>query len=119
MNTDNKELTAYYQLVEERVIKMMGGFDAAAAYFDEHKQLSDLWDHTAHCYRRNWNYQRTAKKWYQENVKNKKQRRNRYDDRYISKGSSLIEVTGITTYDSKWSKRQEEKKLWKRLPVLA
>jgi hypothetical protein len=64
MKTRNAELTAFYNVVEENVITLMGGYDDAAKYFEKHDHLGWLWNFAEEKYAKGWDASKVARVWY-------------------------------------------------------
>ena len=67
-NIDKNKLVAYYNLVEVEVISILGGYDKAADYFDQHNCLNSLWQITAECYLLGSKPEAVARQWHKENA---------------------------------------------------
>ena len=63
------ELVGFYNMVEETIINLFGGYDKAAAYFDLRGGLDGLWNFSSKHYVDGWHASRVARTWFDENVR--------------------------------------------------
>ena len=131
MRTNNPDLTAFYNVVEESVISYLGGYEKAEIYFEKHNQLNDLWDFTERKYDEGWSTDKAARVWY-----------SLYAYRSFDKRATENDLAdyGLADYDDKYAddeyhwqdgswvpKKQYKRKYgkaekisgWKHLPVMA
>jgi hypothetical protein len=65
MRTYNPDLSAYYNVVEEGVIRLLGGHEKAGVYFEKNRgDLSFLWEFTKRKFNQGWTTRKTIRVWY-------------------------------------------------------